>query len=166
MLRDIYSLVRIFYLFTLFNYSVGMNMNRTEVFRRQQEDILRLVDRISTKLDEGPLSAQIDEILFLLAALQDKIAIHLVGEDEVLYPSLVKGPADELCVLARELRQELSDLAQQIATFASRWEDRDLVLCQPHRFVREAGGVFAVLDHCIQREHQRLYPLMDLAQPA
>lgn len=141
-------------------------MNCTDVFRRQQKDILDLVGRISTKLDEGPLSAQIDEILFLLAALKDKIAIHLVGEDDVLNYSLVGGPAGEVSAQAREHRQEISILARKIATFASRWEDRDLVLCQPHRFLREAGGVFAVLDHCIQREHRRFFPLMELAQPA
>ena len=143
-------------------------MNRTAVFRKQQEDILGLVGRISAKLDEGPLSAQIDEILFLLAALQDKIAIHLVGEDELLYTTLVRGSTEEVAVMARELRKELDELSKQVASFAPRWEDRDVVLCQPHRFLREAGGVFAVLDRCIQREHQHLYPLMDqaAAQPA
>ena len=138
-------------------------MTRIQVFRQQQEDILNLVERISSKLDEGPLTTQIDEILFLLSALRDKIAIHLVGEDDVLNFSMIRGRPEEISAQARLHRKEISFLARRIANFANRWEDREMILCQPRRFLREAGGVFAVLDHCIQHEQQRFFPLMETA---
>lgn len=132
----------------------------TETFKRQQADILELASRISDKLDEGPLSAQIDEILFMLGGLRDKVTIHLAAEDQLLFPHLEQDPWDELAFMARQFRSELGALCQEIADFTARWDDKNTILVQPSRFLRETGGLLAILGYSLERERSRLYPLL------
>lgn len=136
----------------------------TETFKRQQADILDLARRISDRLDEGPLSAQVDEILFMLRGLRDKVTIHLAAEDQLLFPRLEREATDELAFVADQFRGELSALCQDIDDFTARWDDKNTILVQPSRFLRETGGLLAVLGHSLERERLRLYPLLVTVQ--
>ena len=136
----------------------------TDTFKRQQSDILDLAKRISERLDEGPLTAQVDEILFMLRGLKDKVTIHLAAEDQLLFPRLERNTSDELAFMARQFRGELATLCQDIADFTARWDDKNIILVQPSRFLRETGGLLAVLGHSLERERVRLYPLLVTVQ--
>lgn len=136
----------------------------TDTFKRQQADILELAGRVSDKLDEGPLSAQIDEILFMLRGLKDKVTIHLAAEDQLLFPHLEQDPCDELAFMARQFRAELGTLCQEMANFTDHWDDKNTILVQQNRFLRETGGLLAVLGYSLERESSRLYPLLAAVQ--
>ena len=136
----------------------------TDTFKHQQTDILELAKRISDRLDEGPLTAQVDEILFMLRGLKDKVTIHLAAEDQLLFPRLEQNTSDELVFMARQFRSELAILCQEIAEFTARWDDKNIILVQPSRFLRETGGLLAVLGHSLERERVRLYPLLATVQ--
>ena len=138
----------------------------TDTFKHQQTDILELAKRISDRLDEGPLTAQVDEILFMLRGLKDKVTIHLAAEDQLLFPRLEQNTSDELVFMARQFRSELAILCQEIAEFTARWDDKNIILVQPSRFLRETGGLLAVLGHSLERERVRLYPLATVQWPS
>ena len=84
-------------------------MVRTARFRRQHDEIMAIVQEISSHLTND-LKKDARQVPQLLSTLAGKLTVHLAMEDNALYPSLLKD--DQLRPLAEEFMGKWGVLAR------------------------------------------------------
>lgn len=136
-------------------------MVRTARFRRQHDEIMTIVQNISSLLTDD-LKEDARKVPPLLSTLAGKLTVHLAMEDNALYPSLLKD--DKLRPLAERFMAEMGGISATFKEYVRKWPDAGAIEGQTADFIQETQRVFAILKERIIREDQELYPLVDALQ--
>ncbi|MGI6557577.1 MAG: hemerythrin domain-containing protein [Limnochordia bacterium] len=133
-------------------------MVRTARFRRQHDEIMAIVQEISSHLTDD-LKKDASQVPQLLSTLAGKLTVHLAMEDNALYPSLLKD--DQLRPLAERFMTEMGGISATFKEYVRKWPDAGAIEGRAAEFIQETKRVFATLTERIIREDQELYPLVD-----
>jgi hemerythrin-like domain-containing protein len=133
-------------------------MVRTARFRRQHDEIMAIVQEISSLLTND-LKKDARKVPQLLSTLAGKLTVHLAMEDNALYPSLLKD--DQLRPLAEEFMGEMGGISATFKEYVRKWPDAGTIEARAAEFIEETKRVFDVLHERITREDQELYPMVD-----
>ena len=124
--------------------------------RTEHDVLLAYLDELEDALG-GP-RPQRGRLAPLLSRLGQLVRIHLLREDELLYPAILSRN-DALGRTARRLQEEVTSLGARIAAFEHRWSNGD-VAGNWDEFRDDLGDVIAALRTRIALEGDELFPLL------
>lgn len=136
-------------------------MSASMIYRRQHDDILKLVGTISANLQKDTITNKTEDVLNLLSELSAKIVTHLTMEDKALYPKLVSSGNPKAKTTAEAFIQEMGGIKDVFQVFVGKWSNPTNLRNEPEAFIAETKGLFQALGARIDRENSVLYPLFD-----
>lgn len=136
-------------------------MSITDNFKRQHNEIVEVVQKISAGLKADELSKDASEMRGLLAALAGKLKMHLAMEDEALYPNLMNHSNAEIRDTAKKFVEEMGGIKETFMAFADKWPVSGVIESDAGEFIKETQSLFAALANRVERENNELYPLLD-----
>ncbi|HHW14797.1 MAG TPA: hemerythrin domain-containing protein [Firmicutes bacterium] len=136
-------------------------MAQTDLFRRQHQELLQIVEEISPLLNAGALDKEAVKVRALLATLAGKLKVHLSAEDNALYPKLLNHKDPEVATLARQYQEEMGGLKQAFGEYLSRWPGPAQLQRDLGKFIAETRDIFDALRRRIDKENHGLYAVVD-----
>lgn len=135
-------------------------MVRTDNYRRQHQELLALAQEVSAQLSPASIKQNATELRLTLSKLAGKLKIHLVQEDESLYPSLLKSSNAATTATAKRFIDDMGKIADAFTQYYNKWQTQ-VLKDDPEGFIRETKGIFSALGGRIDKENKELYPLAD-----
>lgn len=130
----------------------------TDILIPQHNEALEIAGKIVGQFDGNSVKDAV-ETRKLLSSLLGKLTIHLVMEDKNLYPK-AEGCGDmQLSNLSKQMKTEMSGLAEAVTAYGRKWATPDLIQNNQAGFISETKQVFATLQKRIEREEKEFYPL-------
>ncbi len=136
-------------------------MAATDRYRDQHRDLLRTVGVLKALLNPDALGRAPDPAYDVIMALAGKLKVHLIMEDQRLYPRLQAHDQARIRDTARAYQAEMGDLMELFDAFLIRWVDPASIGRAPDRFVGETHDFLHRLLRRIEKEDHILYPLVD-----
>lgn len=130
-----------------------------KLLRTQHREIVNEINNISRAVARMPSadhSAQIQEIL---VSLGNRLTLHLVQEDHMLYPKLIQHSHVDISDLAKVFINEMGGIADDFELFLQRWSSgTEITSCWDDFLVDFSATKTVILDR-IEREESQLFPL-------
>lgn len=138
-------------------------MAKTDHLRSQHDEMVKIVQDVSSKLNVDYCKSNASDITRQLASLIGKLKIHLSSEDKVLYPPLLAHKDGKVKSTAESFMKEMGGIAPAVEAYFTKWMMATNVQKNPEEFIKETKGLFDALAKRIDKEHKDLYPLLDAA---
>jgi len=136
-------------------------MEKTLRFRKQHEEIVELAKKISALLNEETLKKEAKTCRSLLAKMAGILNMHLVAEDNVLYPRLLQDENNQIKSMAQKYMVEMSGLKEVFADYMKNWPSSITIEKKPSQFITDTARIFAALNQRIEKENNELYYIVD-----
>lgn len=136
-------------------------MSKTERYRTQHGEIMRLAGDLERELVSKTLAADAGKAREVLSQLTGKLLVHLAAEDNLLYPQLLKSSESATRSVAERFSAEMKPISESFKSYASRWASARTIQTDAEGFVKETRAICKALGERIRREHAELYPLAD-----
>jgi hemerythrin-like domain-containing protein len=133
----------------------------TDDYRRQHEEILELISKLSGYLYEQKLKNDAQEARKILSKLSGALKVHLAMEDNSLYPRLLASKDEKIKKIARQFIEEIGGIAPVFNNYLNKWPNPASIESNPSEFINETNKLFNALKNRIERENNILYPLID-----
>lgn len=127
---------------------------------RQHNEVLDLINKLSTYQNQEKVQENACEISKLLAQLSGIIKIHLASEDKYVYPVLMKHPDIKIKTTAEAYVNEMGALAKIFEEYKMKYLGASKIAGNAAAFSLESKKVFSALKERIRKENLFLYPLL------
>jgi hemerythrin len=127
---------------------------------RQHNEVLDLMNKISTYQSQEQVQQNAFELSKLLAQLSGIIKIHLNSEDKFVYPVLIKHQDSKIRTTAEAFAKEMGELAIAFEAYKIKYMGASKISENAVTFLGETKEVFAALKGRIKKEDVSLYPLL------
>ena len=138
------------------------NMISIEMLRKQHADILEQVDAIVKSLKENKVDPSIERVRELLANLSTELELHLLIEDDILYPVLLKDSKESIRNVAHMFVIELSGLKEAFKKYKAKWANHKTIAKSSESFISETKALVTLLRKRIEKENNELFPLLEI----
>jgi hemerythrin-like domain-containing protein len=138
------------------------NMISIEMLRKQHADILEQVDAIVKSLKENKVDPSIERVRELLANLSTELELHLLIEDDILYPVLLKDSRESIRNVAHMFVIELSGLKEAFKKYKAKWANHKTIAESLESFISETKALVTLLRKRIDKENNELFPLLEI----
>lgn len=136
-------------------------MAATDNYRRQHDELVKIVTEISKFLDKQKLESGAEQVVTMLSQFSGKIKMHLALEDESLYPRLLSHSDSKIKDMAQKFQKEMGAIKPQVEAYSKKWLTAKNIHAQPDVFITETKGLFEALANRIKRENTELYAAFD-----
>lgn len=136
-------------------------MARTDKFREQHNDLLKIAGELQALLDVAALSKDGTPARTCLGKLMGKLVLHLSTEDKVLYPELTTHKDVNVATLAKRFAKEMEGTTKAVVAYNEKWGTPSAIKANATLFVTETKQVIQILGDRIKRENQELYAAAD-----
>lgn len=92
--------------------------------------------------------------------LAGKIRIHLLNEDQYLYPELIGRGEAAVSKMAQDYQKEMGDLTSVFQKFKEQYNTRSKILKGMDDFAIDAENIMKIIKIRIQKEEAGLYKLI------
>lgn len=134
-------------------------MSNLAMLKRQHREILDSVKSI-----EFSAAANADlksvEIAREINLLSGKMKMHLMAEDEFLYPDLAQSEYAEIRAAAQRFNSEMGGLSGEFSSFVRKYNTPDKIKAGKTGFAAESRTLFRKIRERMSREDKDLYPLL------
>ncbi|CFY07522.1 Haemerythrin/HHE cation-binding motif [Syntrophomonas zehnderi OL-4] len=128
--------------------------------KRQHSEIMNQAKYILDNIENASVQQNIQEIVQTMNAMAGKLRIHLMNEDEYLYPPLLNHPDESLQAFAKTYISEMMEVTKAYSDYKSKYNTASKIENNLEGFIQETKQVFAVLANRVEREENELYPLL------
>lgn len=135
-------------------------MSNLDLLRKQHEEILGIMSTIENLLKKGDLDNSAKDIAFGINTLAGKLKMHLMSEDQFLYPELMNSSDSNLKNTAQRFNSEMGQLADVFAKFVQGYNVPAKILNNKSSFIADIKNVVHAVTTRINKEENKLYPLM------
>lgn len=134
----------------------------SRLLKTQHNEIKRNLSELETYLAQAnPNLEQVEEAKIMLRALDQRVALHLAQEDNILYPKLVDSSNDEIRGVARRFVEETGSLVVSFNQYVSRWTHGRAIDGKWALFLEETAHIVGSLRRRIEKEEAILFPMID-----
>jgi len=130
------------------------------MLKRQHEDIFNIIRGIKAIIQQGNMERDAADIASQINTLAGKLRIHLISEDEFMYPFLLNSENSELKNIAREFIDEMGNISNEFMEYKNRYNTKSKILNDKSKFLVETESIFKALENRIEKENKFLYPLI------
>ena len=131
------------------------------MLRKHHQDILALLGKMTSELDENTLVEKLPTLQEQLEELSSTLEEHLLIEDDFLYPALREWPQPDVRYLAHQFEIELGGLSDEFCAYREKWDTSEAITESPTEFFSETEQLLAALCNRINREDNELFPLLE-----
>jgi len=135
-------------------------LSSVDNFKRQHDDLVKVANEISGLLNPVQLSKDAVQVRTLLSTLAGKLKIHLAMEDKALYPKLLAHHDEVVRRTATQFMDEMGGISEAFTSYLNKWPTASVIQSNASTFVRETKEIFSALSMRIQKENNKLYPLV------
>ncbi len=128
--------------------------------KRQHSEILSLIRNIEG-LSSGNIDASAKDIAYNINALSGKMKMHLMSEDQFLYPGLMNSSDDLIRKTAQEFSDEMGGLADAFQFFVKQYNIPLRITQKKDTFLTESKKIFGLIKERIENEDKKLYPMIE-----
>ncbi len=138
-------------------------MYETDLFRRQQEEIITVAGELIPYLrDVRLLMDESREVRRILTAMLGKLNLHLDWEDRSLYPRMLGSEDTQVRMTAKRLQFEMCGFGEALLAHNASWSAAAIAE-DPAGFSLETRRMLGALGKRIKAENAQLYPLLEKA---
>lgn len=135
-------------------------MSFTRVYREQHKDLLHRLKVIIEQTEPGH-NWDFTLLLEQITLLSSLIHVHLMLEDEFLYPLVEQSNQEAIRKIAEQSRETMLPVCRLINTYFQRWKNPHRILRLSQEFRQETLNLHSVLTERFKKETYTLYPLAD-----
>jgi hemerythrin-like domain-containing protein len=136
-------------------------MGLTDNLRRQHKELLEAATKITKLINSEDVSKEAEQIYNLLSDLDRSLHVHLIKEDETLYPALLRHPDKEIVKLTKQFQNELGGLRHEFHSYIKNWPNIIAVQNNSDEFIKETTRIFDALAYRVDKEDNELFSLID-----
>lgn len=127
---------------------------------RQHTSIKSEINIIESELKKGSTDINQSEIALHISKLAGLLRIHLLEEDQFLYPNLLQSSQEDIKSMTNQYIQEMGHLAQEYTSFKNKYNVGSKIRGQEELFMKEAHLVIKALKERMEREDEGLYRII------
>lgn len=127
---------------------------------RQHNEIFDLVKQIRTYDSKEKVNENAATIAKSLAKLSGIIKMHLLSEDQFLYPVLSKHENSKVRNTAMLFDTEMGKLAKVFEEYKMKYVIASKIIQNTAGFLLDTKAIFTALEKRIKKEDLELYPLL------
>ncbi len=138
-----------------------MNSLITSPYREQHNDILEISSVILDCLDIDKLKGNSHIVRRSLSKLAGLVQIHLVLEDNSLYPILANSDNEVLKETSVKFMAEMGDISKVFTEYLDKWSTSSSIRNNTDQFITETKNILDSLNSRIMRENDIFYKQID-----
>lgn len=125
---------------------------------RQHEEIYEVISDLKRNMDAADdLEARAFEIAQKISLLAGKLKIHLVTEDQYMYPYILEKGSQELKALAQGYMEEMGTISGEFTEYKNRFNTKSKIISNLNEFKVETFKIIKVLEGRMGKEDSNLY---------
>jgi hemerythrin-like domain-containing protein len=134
-------------------------MNLTNL-DRQHSAIMEEINLIENEITKGSIDINPSIAGLHISRLAGQLRIHLLQEDEFLYPKLMNSTDASIRNLADQYNSEMGELASKYTVFKNKYNIANKILENVDEFLFEGKIIISALKQRIEKENSGLYRLI------
>ncbi|MBP2629096.1 MAG: Hemerythrin cation binding domain protein [Firmicutes bacterium] len=127
---------------------------------RQHQEMLDLAAKISAYQSQLQVKENGSTISTLLSQLAGKLKMHLMVEDQFVYPKLAMHSDVQIQKTSQNFANEMGDLGKAFDNYKTRYMGANKIADNADMFITDTKNVVAALTKRMDKENQLLYPLL------
>lgn len=128
--------------------------------KRQHEEIRASIAYILDIINKEQVEEKAMDIAKELNKLAGKLKIHLISENDFLYPDLLNSSNMKLKELAETYMNEMLGIGDSFMAYKDNYNTKTKILADVDSFVKETKETFQLLEARLNKEDKELYPLL------
>jgi len=127
---------------------------------KQHDEILALVATFTPLLNEVGNASNAAKARQFLDKLASLLGSHLMVEDKLLYPALIKSTNAKVRDTATLFAEQMGHLLADVQSYLEKWTTSIHIAADAKEFAKETNVLVALLLKRIERENTELFPLL------
>jgi len=127
---------------------------------KQHTRIKEEVNLLESEIKKGIAGMNTSEAALHINYLAGQLNVHLLEEDEFLYPNLLKSADEEIKKMAGEYLKEMGDLISKYTDFKSSYNIGNKINNNKEKFLEDVQIILKALKDRISKEDKELYYLI------
>ena len=132
-----------------------------EMLRKQHADIMEQVDTILKAIRGNEVVLNKELVQELVTKISDELRLHLLVEDDLLYPALMKDPKESIRNIAYMYVAELGGIKDTFKKYKAKWTRNEAIAESIEAFKSETEALITLLKKRIDKENNELFPLFE-----
>ncbi|NLY77931.1 MAG: hemerythrin domain-containing protein [Tissierellia bacterium] len=125
---------------------------------RQHEEIRACMDNVLNYISKNNLADSAADIAKELNMLAGKLKIHLISENDFLYPDLLKSSNLKVKELAEAYMDEMTSIGDKFMKYKDNYNTKTKIESNVDAFIRDTKETFQLLEVRLNKEDKELYP--------
>ena len=127
---------------------------------RQHQEMLDLAAKIGSYQNQVQVKENASTISTLLSQLAGKLKMHLMVEDQFVYPKLAMHSDMQIQKTSQNFANEMGDLGKVFGDYKTRYMGANKIAENADMFISETKLIFTELTKRMDKETHLLYPLL------
>lgn len=132
----------------------------TDNLLRQHQEMLELIAEIGTYQSQLQVKENAVTISTLLSQLAGKLKMHLLVEDQFVYPKLAMHSDEKIQKTSQNFANEMGDLGKSFGDYKTRYLGSSKIADNAEMFIIDTKNIFTALIKRMDKETHLLYPLL------
>lgn len=132
-----------------------------EMLRKQHDGLLEQADSIVQLIKENRDAFNEEMLRELLTNLAAELELHLLIEDDLLYPALMKDSTESVRIVAHIFSKELGGVKEMFKSYKAKWGEKGTIAESLASFISETETMITLLRKRIDKENNELFPLLE-----
>ena len=139
-------------------------MSHINKLSEQHVEIMAIADDIVNALGSTATLEGATAGLGLIGKLEQLLEVHLLIEDDLIYPSLRKSKNTSVRQAASLFEIELGGIRKAFGNYLAEWSVAEKIVAEHARFTTDSNALLQALRNRISREDEELFPLCNTEQ--
>jgi hemerythrin-like domain-containing protein len=139
----------------------GGHMVSIEMLRKQHTDLIEQVDTIRILIKKDEIVCNATMFYELLSKLSTDLGLHLLIEDDLLYPALMKYSKETISDIAKRFVIELGGIKEAFKKYNAKWDSHETTSECWEELISETEAIAAILKKRIDTENNKLFPCIE-----
>ena len=132
-----------------------------EMLRKQHDGLVGQIDSIVKFIRENKDAFNEEMMRELLTNLSAELELHLLIEDDLLYPALIKDSTESIRNIAHIFSNELGGVEETFKRYKAKWIGQGTIAESLEAFISETEAMEKLLRNRIDKENNELFPLLE-----
>ena len=132
-----------------------------EMLRKQHADLIEQVDTIRILIKKDEIVCNATMFHELLSKLSTDLGLHLLIEDDLLYPALMKYSKETISDIANRFVIELGGVKEAFKKYNAKWASHETIPECLEELISETEAIAAMLKKRIDKENNKLFPCIE-----
>ena len=127
---------------------------------RQHKEIYDIIDILKDNLSEDKVKQEASKLAQSINVLAGKLKIHLLSEDDYLYPKLMNGSDSRAKETAERFYHEMGNLSAVFSDYKGKYNISSRILGNIQGYIKDTQGILEALQSRMHKEDNELYVLL------